>query len=339
MFDGVAGITAVTLTANRTAAAAPIPIAASRPERDEQRVAGERAGAPRRRAGRRRGDRAAARIAEDGEPDAHLDAARRGSPRSRARPGRSRSAGRAPARAATATSSSSGARLNRKSCSELEWKRSVEETMITPSSTSASDVEHRLRDQGAEQDRERLAHPADAAGEHHRAGRLAEAGRQRRRHQHPDHRRRGDVAAAQRSPRQRRRARSRYQEPARRNIDGHISAAAISTQAEVGADDARRRPGRRRSAARRCTVRPTPSDARDAERRPGAPTRCAAELRSAGAGSSERQPRGGVARPAVGRGEADRRRAASGGRSARARGRRSLARRRPRPASATRGQA
>ncbi len=76
--------------------------------------------------------------------------------------------------------------------------------MIAPSMTSASDVEHALRDDRAEQDRERLAHPAGPPGEHRRAGRLAEAGRQRRRHQHSDHRRRGHVAAAQRAVRQRR---------------------------------------------------------------------------------------------------------------------------------------
>ena len=53
MFDGVAGTTAVTLTANRTAAAAPIPIAARvEPERGEQREAGEQLHRPRRRAGR-----------------------------------------------------------------------------------------------------------------------------------------------------------------------------------------------------------------------------------------------------------------------------------------------
>ena len=58
-------------------------------------------------------------------------------------------------------------------------------------------LKRRLGDEGAEQDRERLAEPADPAGDDHRPRGLAEAGRQRRRHQHPDHRRRGEVAAAQ----------------------------------------------------------------------------------------------------------------------------------------------
>ena len=65
-------------------------------------------------------------------------------------------------------------------------------------------VEQRLRDQGPEQDREGFPHPPGAAGEGEGARRLAEAGWQGRRHQHPDHRRRGDVAAAHGPVRQRR---------------------------------------------------------------------------------------------------------------------------------------
>ena len=66
MFDGVAGITAVTLTANRTAAAAPIPTRLVEPERGEQRVAGEQLQSPGAELGDG-GDRAAARVAEDDE--------------------------------------------------------------------------------------------------------------------------------------------------------------------------------------------------------------------------------------------------------------------------------
>ena len=130
----------------------------------------------------------------------------------------------------TTSSSSSGTKLKAKSFWVLEWKSGVVETMITPSSDQRDEVEHGLRDQGAEQDREGLAHAAGAAGEGQRAGRLAEAGRQGRRHQHADHRRRGDVAAADRAGWAAPRATIQYQEAARKKSESAISAQAISTQ-------------------------------------------------------------------------------------------------------------
>ena len=101
------------------------------------------------------------------------------------------------------------------------------------------DVEHRLRDERPEQDRERLAHAADAAaGEHHGARGLAEAGRQRRRHQHADHRRRGDVAAAERHASAARSARSRTRIP-RAGTSRSTSARPRPAPSEsVGAHDA-----------------------------------------------------------------------------------------------------
>ena len=88
--------------------------------------------------------------------------------------------------------------------SELEWKRSVEETMITPSATRATRLSTDCETRVPSSTGQRLAHPARAPGEDHRPSRLAEARRQRRRHQYPDHGRRGDVAAAQGAARQRR---------------------------------------------------------------------------------------------------------------------------------------
>ena len=176
-------------------------------ERGEQRPAGgelDRPGAELRRGGER------------------APAAGRGRPRGRPGPGPAPGAARAPSLAsrplplrrvsigATSTTSSttSGTKLKAKSFWVLEWKRSVVETMITPSRTQGDDVEQRLRDERAEEDGEGLAHAAGPARERERPGRLAEAGRQRRRHQHADHRRRGHVAAADRAVGQRRAARS-----------------------------------------------------------------------------------------------------------------------------------
>ena len=92
------------------------------------------------------------------------------------------------------------------------------------------DVEDALRDERSEQDGERLPHPPGASGEHRGAGRLAEAGRQRRRHQHADHRRRGDVAAAQRAARAAPSARSSTRRAARRKSEAIIRPVATSSQ-------------------------------------------------------------------------------------------------------------
>ena len=195
MFDGVAGITAVTLTANRTAAAPPIPIVAVEPHRHGERVTGgdldrpggELGGAA---SGPRRGSRKIARPRrtrisaslrhrrEPGDPARPRSADERRCERDRDQQQRRREADQ-----------------------EQVLGAAVEEVGRAddddPEQHQGEDVERRLRDQGAEQDRERLPEPADPAGDDHRPGGLAEAGRQRRRHQHPDHRRRGEVAAAQ----------------------------------------------------------------------------------------------------------------------------------------------
>ena len=227
MFDGVAGTTAVTLTANRTAAAAPIADLAVEAEREEERPAGEQLKRPGAELGDGR-DRAPARLPED--------AAGRCGPAS-ALADRASDAGD-PALAvgrdqrgasSTTTSSSSGASETRKTFSVLDWKRSVVLTMIPPSIDQGDDVERRLGDDGADQHRERLAHAADPAGEDHRPGGLAEAGRQGRRHQHPDHRRRGDVAAADGRPGSAARTIA-VQEAARTNSEATIRAQATATQ-------------------------------------------------------------------------------------------------------------
>ncbi len=98
----------------------------------------------------------------------------------------------------TTTSRASGTRLKRKSFSVLEWKRSVLETMITPSRARATMLSSVCETSVPSEHREGLAHAADPPRQGHRPRRLAEARRQRRRHQHADHRRRGDVAAAHR---------------------------------------------------------------------------------------------------------------------------------------------
>ena len=91
------------------------------------------------------------------------------------------------------------------------------------------EVEQGLGYQGAEQHREGLPHAADAASQRHRPGRLAEAGRQGRRHQHADHRRRGDVAAA--DGRVGSAARTiQYQEAARKKSESAIRPQATQTQ-------------------------------------------------------------------------------------------------------------
>ena len=65
MFEGVAGIAAVTLTANRTAAAAPIPIAGSWSSPSAVNSAKQASScSPQAASWAQRGDRAAARVAE-----------------------------------------------------------------------------------------------------------------------------------------------------------------------------------------------------------------------------------------------------------------------------------
>ena len=228
MFDGVAGTTAVTLTANRTAAAAPIPAWPSRPSAasSAQQAASWIAQAPSWAAaatspgadrGRRRG-----RPAPGSAPRAGRRRAGRG--------GRCRCAASAPARSGRRAGAASGTRLKTKSFWVPEWKRSVVETMITPSSTRAtmlsSVCETRVPSRTGNVSRIRPVRRR----ERHRAGRLAEAGRQRRRHQHPDHRRRGDVAAADRAGWAARRARSSTRRRRGRRARATISAQAISTQ-------------------------------------------------------------------------------------------------------------
>ena len=124
-----------------------------------------------------------------------------------------------------------------------------------------------------------------APGQRQGARRLAEAGRQRRRHQHPDHRRRGDVAAADRAVRQ---GRAGDPVPGRGAEEerGRHQRAGDQDPGEVGADDAfddivdadllGGEDGRARS--RGCRRRR--GRARRAMRRPRLPAR-------AGAGSSE----------------------------------------------------
>ena len=283
MFDGVAGTTAVTLTAKRTAAAAPMPARPSRPS------------------AKRSAQQAASWIAQAPSWAALAAMPRRGS-RKTARPARTWISARwtaAPIRAmrplplrristgatSTTTSRISGTRLKRKICLVLSWKSGVVETMITPSIDQGDDVQHRLRDQGPEQDREGFAHAAGSARERQGAGGLAEAGRQGRRHQHPDHRRRGDVAAADRPVGQRRAGDPVPGGGAEEERDRH-QRAGDQDPGEVGADDAfddlvdadlsaPRGPRGRCRGCRRRRAR-----ARRATRRPRLPA-------PAGAGSSE----------------------------------------------------
>ena len=109
--------------------------------------------------------------------------------------------------------------------------------MITPEQHQCHQVEHRLRDQGAEQDREGFPHPPGAPGERQRPRGLPEAGWQGRRHQDPDHRRRGHVAAADRPVGQRRAGDPVPGGGAEEERDRH-QRTGENHQGEVGADDA-----------------------------------------------------------------------------------------------------
>ena len=202
MFDGVAGTTAVTLTAKRTAAAAPIPAWPSRPSAKSS------------------AQQAASWIAQALSWAAAAAMPRRGS-RKTASPARTWSrapvhGGAEPGQAAVAVAAHQ--QRGEEDDEQQDQRHEAEGEELLGAGVEerrgrdddhaeqgqGDQVEHRLGDEGAEQDREGLPHAAGAAGEGQRPRRLAEAGRQGRRHQHADHRRRGDVAAADRAVGQRR---------------------------------------------------------------------------------------------------------------------------------------
>ena len=129
----------------------------------------------------------------------------------------------------TATSNSSGAKLNRKSRSELEWKRSVEDTMRTPSSTSAPMLstlcETRVPSSTGNVSRIRPVRRASTiarAGSPRRAGRVADISTPTIVAEATSRRRSGRRGSAARA--------IENQELARRNIEAIISAVAIRTQ-------------------------------------------------------------------------------------------------------------
>ena len=164
------------------------------------------------------------------------------------------------------------------------------------------DVEQGLGDQRAEHDREAIAHAAEPARHDQRARGLAQAGRQRGRHEHADHRGPRSVAPARRAHRAARRAGSRARprraaasmrtsgrrRPAPTRGGGHQRAAdGLDADALEGEDrepDARDQP-RRRPAALRAT--------RAARRRP---------LADGQLGLERGKPRGRGARPRARRG-------------------------------------
>ena len=109
---------------------------------------------------------------------------------------------------------------------------------MPPEQGQGEDVQGGLRDQRADQDREGLAHPADAPGEDHRpAGSPSRAGRVADM--------RTPIIVAEVTSRRRTWCRGRaaraiaIQETARTNIAATIRAQAIRTQLEVRVDDAR----------------------------------------------------------------------------------------------------
>ena len=131
MFEGVAGTTAVTLTANRTAAAAPMPTWVSRPSaansaQQESSCSNQAPSWATAATEPRRGSRKTTSPVRTCFRALRIEARpgpTRPSPLVRTSDGAS----------STATSSSSGAIETRKSFSVLRWKRSVVLTMITPS--------------------------------------------------------------------------------------------------------------------------------------------------------------------------------------------------------------
>ena len=302
MFDGVTGTTAVTLTAKRTAAAAPIPARLSRPERDEQRPAGaelDRPGAELRR--RRRGRRGAGRgrRARPARTWIRAPCMARAEPR---QPAAAAAPGQHAARSGRTSRTTSGTKLKAKSF----WVLRVEERRGRdddhPEQHQGDEVEQRLRDQRPEQDRERLPHrgrcgararaPAPA-----RRGGPAGSPTSARRSSSPRSRRGGGPAgwAA-------RRARSSTRRRRGRRARATIRPEAIRTQVtseRTMLSTTLSTPILRAASA----VRPIPSSAGDAERRPGG--RRGARGCRAGQRRVERgQPLGRHRRAAVGRAQA-----------------------------------
>ena len=162
MFDGVTGTTAVTLTAKRTAAAAPIPALPVEAERVEQRPAGRQLDRPGAELGGRGGG-ALARVAEDLQASADLDH----------RPVRG---GADPGQPAVAVAPHHQRRDEDDDEQDQRHQAEGEELLGAgveerrgrdddhPEQRQRHQVEQRLRDQGAEQDREGLPHPARCGG-------------------------------------------------------------------------------------------------------------------------------------------------------------------------------
>src|ERR1044072_7477941 len=180
MFDGVAGTTAVTLTAKRTAAAAPMPTSPLRP-----RAANST-------------QQAASWIAQAPSWAAVARAPRPGG-RETARPGAPRDQGATYRRAKSRHPSVAAAAHHRGGQQDDEEQRErdeaegeellgarVEEVGARDDDHAEQEegeqVEQRLRDQGAEQHREGLPHATDPPRQGHGPSRLAEPGRQGHRH-------------------------------------------------------------------------------------------------------------------------------------------------------------
>ena len=219
----------------------------------------------------------------------------------------------------TATSNRSGARLNTNSRSELEWKRSVEATMITPSRTSATMLstvcETSVPSSTGNVSRMRPVRRESTiarAGSPRRAGRVADISTPTIVAEATSRRRSGAAAAPARA--------IANHEMARRNIEAIISAVAIRTQLDVGADDAGHDPVDA-DPLRGDQGQADAEHARDAE--PDPPRDPVAATGARRGRVERRQPLGGDARAAV-----DRRERRPGARAARARSR---ARRRARP--------
>ena len=296
MFDGVAGTTAVTLTANRTAAAAPMLTWWSRPRaaNSAQQASSCRAHAP---SWATRRDRAAARVLEDVQPGPDLDqSAARIEATARADPALPLARTKTGA-SSTATSSSSGARRDQEELLGARVEEVGGETMIPPSSGRATMLsavwETSVPISTVKVSRIRPTRRASTialAGSPSRAGSVADISTPIIVAEVTSRRRTGRPGSAARA--------IETQEPrAGEHRRPTIRAQATSTQVEVGADHALgdlSTPillrGEQRSARRpRMPAMPRPSRRATrwrADRRPGA-------------GSSEGSRRGGPARPAV----------------------------------------
>ena len=190
-FAGVAGSTAVMLTANSTAAAAPIPAWLIEAEREQQQVAGQALKRPRRQL-RRGSDGSEASAGGTRQAGAHTRqcAAHLGRHRVHARRGASRSA---PSRSTTGASSTKISSTSGAIAADQERVLVAVEDVDGREHDRAEDdqrddVEQRLRDERAEHDRQVLARVTGSARDDKRSGGLAEASRQRRGHQHADER-------------------------------------------------------------------------------------------------------------------------------------------------------